>query len=66
MSREVTREFYSLPDIVKITGKHISTVHAWVTEGPMEKRLPAYKLGGNYLVRIVDWEAFVQNRKVKE
>ncbi len=60
----VKREYYSLPEIATITGKHISTIHAWVTEGPLEKRLPAYKTGGNYLVRIVDWDRYVESRKV--
>ena len=50
---------FGVSDIARMTGRKVVTVHQWITKG----FLRAQKIGKTYVVREVDYQQFVNDRR---
>jgi len=51
--------FLTVEDIARDLGVTEDTVRSWIRE----KKLPAYRVGREYRIKIVDYERFLQQRR---
>jgi len=54
--------FMTVEDIARDLGVAEDTVRSWIRQ----KKLPAYRVGKEYRIKIVDYERFLQQRRTTD
>lgn len=54
--------FLTVEDIARDLGVAEDTVRSWIRE----KKLPAYRVGKEYRIKIVDYERFLEQRRTMD
>lgn len=58
---ETKEQYYTLKEVRELLKISYITLYRWVQAG----KIPAYKVGKQYRINLVDYEAFIKSNKVK-